>query len=104
MSISNIKKVSKDGKEEDFKWKATIMGPPNTPYQGGMWDLRIEYNNHLDFFPDIIFESEIYHCNVSPIKKDANGKLSGGNMNSIRDLKMYPSYEDLVGEPTQLKK
>lgn len=49
-----------------YIWTATIAGPSNTPYEGGLFTLNIEFNRHSHPFkpPTITFVTPIYHCNI----------------------------------------
>lgn len=54
-------------KNDDIKlWSATIFGPKDTPYEGGIFHLEIIFTESYPFKAPIVnFITPIYHCNIS---------------------------------------
>ncbi len=49
-----------------FEWEGIIIGPTETPYEGGIFILSISIPSNYPFKPpSVIFKTKIYHPNIN---------------------------------------
>jgi ubiquitin-conjugating enzyme E2 D/E len=87
-----------------FNWTATLIGPAETPYSGGLFYLTIHFSTKHPFSPpDIIFTNRIYHPNINEngqicmdiLKKEWSSALSISRvLLSISSLLSDPNPDD----------
>ena len=50
-----------------MEWKCTINGPANTPFENGLFYLKVKFpDNYPACPPEVSFITPIYHLNVNP--------------------------------------
>ena len=58
-----------------FNWRVTLLGPPDTPYRGGIFYFSLNFpQNYPSSPPKVVFNTPIYHINVKRFR-DNSGSI-----------------------------
>ena len=69
-----------------YTWRVTMVGPVNTPYEGGLFTLSIVFpNDYPSHGPEFKFKNRMYHLNV--INNPNNREFGHICVNSINEWK-----------------
>ena len=91
------------GPEDDcdlFKWVASIAGPDDSPYEGGVFFLRMEFPKDYPFKPpNVEFTTKIYHPNISIYGSMSIDILKGGWAPDISVIQILKYIQNLLLKP-----
>jgi ubiquitin-conjugating enzyme E2 D/E len=64
--LAKLNIVAYPNDDNMYMWTAYICGPPDTPYENGIFQLKIDFPPNYPFSPPTItFITKIYHCNIN---------------------------------------
>ncbi len=67
--LTKYKNDAFEAKPDDnniFLWHGSIQGPEGTPYEGGVFKLKIDFPSDYPYKPPkIVFITKIFHCNIN---------------------------------------
>ena len=97
--------LSLDVEDRLDQLSGAIMGPPNTPYHGGVFQVKINIPVDFPFSPpEIRFQTKIFHPNVDPsgnICLDILKVRSQITKHHLARSIMFGSSEVTVGDGSQ---
>lgn len=106
---NELKELQKDppstcsaGPEGDtiYKWKAFIFGPTDSPYEGGVFQLSIEFPEDYPFRPPHVhFITKVYHPNINPSGSICLDILKDKWSPALSISKVLLSIESLLTDP-----
>ncbi|KDN37020.1 putative UBC5-E2 ubiquitin-conjugating enzyme [Tilletiaria anomala UBC 951] len=74
--VDNV--VIEPNEDNIYRWTAIVSGPSGTPYEGGKFNLQLDFPIEYPFkAPKVKFNTKIYHPNV-----DDNGNMCVGIVKS----------------------
>ncbi len=103
-SPMEIKRLSEDGETiispNMFMWRAIIVGPKDTPYENGLFNLELKFPVEYPFKPPTVrFITKIYHPNINSDGAICVSILKSDWTPAIDTAKLLLSISSLLGEP-----
>ncbi|KAI4373711.1 hypothetical protein MLD38_011804 [Melastoma candidum] len=87
-----------------YNWIATIIGPPGTPYEQGIFFLDINFPFDYPFQPPkVSFKTRIYHCNVDDTGNLSLDILEGSWSPALTIAKVLLAIQSIFTNPNPYK-
>ena len=93
-----------DGTFNYFKWECGIPGPKNTPWEGGLYKIYLEFPPDYPVLPPrCVFEKKLFHPNIYPsgavclsiINEEEDWRTSS----KVKDILL--GIQELLGNPNE---
>tara|TARA_B110001469_G_C9585539_1_gene290448 strand:- start:453 stop:905 length:453 start_codon:yes stop_codon:yes gene_type:complete len=83
-----------------YCWIGSIIGPSNSPYSGGLFELKIIFPNNYPFKPPSIkFNTPIYHPNINKLGNICLDILTTNWSPALTIIKVLLSISSLLTDP-----
>jgi ubiquitin-conjugating enzyme E2 D/E len=83
-----------------YKWEAVIFGPTDSPYEGGVFKLSIEFPEDYPFrAPHVRFNTRVYHPNINASGSICLDILKEKWSPALSISKVLLSIESLLTDP-----
>ena len=83
-----------------FEWEAVLLGPSETPYEGGVFILNIHISKDYPMKPpNILFKTKIYHPNINSTGAICLDILKSNWSPSLTISKLLLSICSLLNDP-----
>ena len=80
-----------------FNWRISLIGPRETPYDGGLFNISIQFpENYPNAHPEVRFKTPIYHLNVNPRTMQNNNNLGDICLSVLNFWKPEYKVEDII--------
>ena len=81
-------------KKDPYEWKVVYMGPKNTPYEGGIFTVKVVIpSNYPDSQPEFFFKTRIFHLNIYCLEPQNDGHVCFGSEKSTDIKKLLTTVD-----------